>query len=253
MVLYHQVMKTRAVVLLRYRSLQVVSDLVGQVTAAPDDALARIAAAQSIPEGRARLNALVHEDGCRIAGPDAQSLHTALILCATMADTDPDAFFTATAILLADRLQLGEGADDLFWHWDGFQGQYLSAPAPMRAALLQGFHEAASEGLVELFDPPEMPNLATDTHEAMVALGRKPISAAFTEAHGLIHGAIAGGDVPEALWREVCEPLLSAPDDLPKPLLRAIRHLFEARPGWSPYGGNRFPLYGRTPPLIPRA
>ena len=101
---------------------------------------------------------------------DLASLHAELMMVASMPDQDHPSFMTATAILLADRLQKGAGEDDLYWNWDAFQDRYREAPSPVRAALMNGFRCAHAMRLVKLDQPPQGRDLRTYDEVDLVRL-----------------------------------------------------------------------------------
>lgn len=92
---------------------------------------------------------------------DVETLHAELLMVASMPDQSHDAFMTATIVLLSDRLQYGAGEDDLYWNWDAFQERFRDAPAPVRAAVMNGFRLAHSLGRVNLGTAPKGTDLRT--------------------------------------------------------------------------------------------
>ncbi|MGC3938092.1 hypothetical protein ACOTTU_09790 [Roseobacter sp. EG26] len=107
------------------------------------------------------LRRIIFEQNCELSSRDAKDIHADLLLIAALPDKGFDAFLTATALLLADRLQNGAGEDDLFWNWDAFQEHYRKAPSPIRAALMNGFRWAHSTRRVNLDQIPEGRDLLT--------------------------------------------------------------------------------------------
>jgi hypothetical protein len=92
---------------------------------------------------------------------DAEILYEDLLLVAALPDKAYDAFLAATGVLLADRLQEGAGTDDLAWNWLKFQECFRTAPAPTRAALMNGFRWAHATRRVTLENPPAARDLFT--------------------------------------------------------------------------------------------
>ncbi len=143
-----------------FRTLQTILDLRQVAASASPMTRHRIAAgvspAQCNPDhARAHVDTLIFEERCRISSPETAELHPAILLIATLPDDDFDAFLASTAILVADRLQGGRGKDDLYWHWDAFHGHYGMAPAPIRAAILQGYRAMMKLGLMQHDQAPE--------------------------------------------------------------------------------------------------
>ena len=138
-----------------FRSLQSIHDLRHVAAFANRTVRQRIAAGVS-PSALSTLRSpvvvdqLFDVDGCRLGSGETPALHKALLLTATLPGEDFEAFLTATAILLADRLQNGAGDDDLYWHWDAFQESYADAPDTVRAAIAQGYLASEADGRVVL-------------------------------------------------------------------------------------------------------
>lgn len=118
-------------------------------------------AASLNPHREKDLRRVVFEQECKLSQGDSKTLHGELMMVASMPDQDHLAFMTATIVLLADRLQNGNGRDDLYWNWDAFQERFQEAPAPVRAALMNGFRCAHGLKLVELDRPPKRRDLST--------------------------------------------------------------------------------------------
>lgn len=139
-----------------FQTLQVVSDL-------------RSAAANGFAELSGHLSSglegdlrrLIFDQECKMVQADTEKLHAELMMAASMPDQSHSAFITATMILLADRLQYGAGQDDLYWNWDAFQERFREAPAPLRAALMNGFRAAHQLRLVKLEHVPAGSDLRT--------------------------------------------------------------------------------------------
>ncbi len=94
--------------------------------------------------------------GCRIDDFGTRAF-SSLLFAAAMPEEDFGAFIAATSILLADRLQGGQGDDDLYWNYEAFSEHYRLADAPVRAALMNGFRLGYELDRIKLPDlpPPE--------------------------------------------------------------------------------------------------
>ena len=232
--------------LVGFRTLQAIHDLRHLCCLATDETLQRIGAGISNGSGEAKLRGLIFEQGCKLTEEDAKSLHTALLLAATMPEDDHAAFVVSTAVLLADRLQYGAGQDDLYWHWDAFQSYYDLVEPAGRAAILQGYLRAHRDDRVNLSDPPHA--AFCTTLETKTALSRlKRIDAVKDqETIDILTAALSGGDTfPAAqLWA-------SAADLPPQSHIAAFRHLYEANESWDPYPTTKFSLRKTWPDLIP--
>ncbi|GFE49524.1 hypothetical protein So717_12770 [Roseobacter cerasinus] len=139
-----------------FQTLQVVADLRAVVVAGADGLAAHLAA-----EKEPLLRRVIDDQGCLLSAEDAEALREDLLLVAARPDQGLADFLAATALLLADRLQGGAGADDLYWNWDAFAGHYRKGPAPVRAAVLHGFRLAHATRRVNLEHPPEGRGLYT--------------------------------------------------------------------------------------------
>ncbi len=91
------------------------------------------------PGGKAVLRKVVFDQNCRMKPSDARAIHRDLVACANAPDRALGPFLTATALLIADRLQNGAGTDDLSTNWENLRDRYLEGPSPVRATLMQGF------------------------------------------------------------------------------------------------------------------
>jgi hypothetical protein len=228
-----------------YRTLQAICDLRSVARLSGDATRARIAAGTNGEFAAEDLANLIEAEGCRIARPQTQRLHQALVLAAALPNDDFDAFQISTAILIADRLQRGLGQDDLFWHWDAFRDHYRIAPPHVRAALMNGYHRMEAEGLVSLEDPPEPADLVTESRAAVEAA----LAPERGESVRAIAAAVAGGEVGPDFWARHCLPNLDAAT--PPALFRGIRHVLENRPDWEPWGEARFDPADEGHPVIP--
>lgn len=139
-----------------FQTMQVLSDL-RSVSATGFGELAE----RLKPGHRTLLRKIVFDQKCMLSMSDAETLHADLLLIAALPDKGLNSFLTATALLLADRLQGGAGADDLYWNWDAFQEHYRKGPSPIRAALMNGFRWAHNTRRVKLDKLPEGHDLQT--------------------------------------------------------------------------------------------
>lgn len=236
-------------------SLQAIRDLRSVAEGASRSTLGRIASVLPSSEDQRRLEetlrGLVLRGRCRIVTDAEIAIHPRLLLAATLPDDDVDAFATATAILLADRLQRGGGEDDLYWHWDAFRPHYRLLEAPVRAAIFQGYAHAHRAGLVTLDAQPGPADLVTrapmDVRAILAGAGDgKP-----TE---VLRAALepGGGAAPAArLWAGQGFALLRDPAS--RPLLSAMRHLYERDARWDPFPDRLFDPAANGPaaPLLP--
>jgi hypothetical protein len=217
--------------------------------------LGRIASVLPSSEDQRRLEevlrGLVLRGRCRIVTDAEAAIHPRLLLAATLPDDDVDAFATATAILLADRLQRGGGEDDLYWHWDAFRPHYRLLEAPARAAVFQGYGQAHRAGLVTLDVLPGPADLVTrapmDVRAILGGMGQGAPAE-------IVRAALEpGGDPARAaeLWRAQGPALLR--DPAARPLLSAIRHLYERDYRWRPFADRLFDpaADGPVAPLLP--
>lgn len=228
-----------------FRTLQTICDLRRVARLAGKSTRARVAAGTDSPSAAADLAALIERDGCRIGRPQTLRLHQALVLAAALPNDDFDAFQMATAILVADRLQGGQGNDDLFWHWDAFRDHYRIAPPWARAAIMNGYRRMEADALVSLEEPPAPADLVTeDTERVKAAVAEE--SAPGTRA---ILEALDGPDPDPDFWARHCRPNLDPAT--PPALFRAIRHLYETHPDWEPCGDALFDPADEGHPVIP--
>ena len=197
------------------------------------------------------LRGLIRRGRCRIVTDAEFSLHPQLLLAATLPDDDVAAFSTATAVLLADRLQRGRGDDDLYWHWDAFRPHYRLLEAPIRAALFQGYAHAHRAGLVTLDTLPGPADLVT----------RAPM-----DVRALLEGAGEGAaaDVLRAALEPQADDAAAARlwerhgarmrlDPAAAPLLSAMRHIYERSPRFRPFSDRMLDPAAADPaaPLLP--
>jgi hypothetical protein len=223
-----------------FRPLQAIHDLVALARRMPEATLLRLAAGtpasvMSPAEAREALVTLVHRDACRFSAGRTAPLHETLLLAASLPDDDFDAFVTATAILLADRLQEGPGPDDLAWHWDAFADHYALADPPQRAALLQGFHAMVETGQLppDLVDVPAVSGVdrdlvLSDLREIAQAATEEELETIAAADHG--HGKAAHLAALRSVISEQGCVLLPGQDRVPSEVVELASHVPE-RPG----------------------
>lgn len=139
-----------------FQTLQVVADLQSAAAIGFTGLAERMKPAQ-----KQLLRRVIFDQKCVLSASDADAIHPDLLLVAALPDKGLDVFLSATALLLADRLQGGAGADDLFWNWDAFQEHYRKGPSPVRAAVMNGFRWAHTTRRVNLEQGPEGRDLQT--------------------------------------------------------------------------------------------
>jgi hypothetical protein len=169
---------------------------------------------------------------CRIVATDDARAYSEIRLAAAMPDEDFAGFIAATALLLADRLQQGCGADNLFWNWDAFRDHYMLADPPVRAALMNGFRLGDILGRVSVGDPPSEQACLTLTRGDVVA------SLRLDGAIELARAIEAGVPAREAgeIWAR------SAKGTLDWHELAAFRLLYERPESMSPPRPDETPL-----------
>ncbi len=240
-----------------YRSLQAIHDLRCLAASASERTLDRLAAGTSNAVTGHDLRRLIDE-GCRLSEAMAGAVHSALLLAATLPDDDFDGFRVSTAILIADRLQGGAGENDLYWHWDAFQAHYRTLSDRDRAAVLQGFRQLHEDGWVALFDPPEGNWIATETAPTVRTILQTLLSGTESDLARRIAGlcieALDSRDGVAELalaWTEESDAILRLDPKLCGPLIRGIRHVYEARSEWQAYPGRSFDPSADLPIMIP--
>lgn len=125
------------------------------------------------PSAKSVLRRIIFDQKCVLTPGDVAQLHGDLLLVAATPEQGFEGFVTATAMLLADRLQCGAGPDDLYWNFDAFQDHYREASSPVRAALMNGFRVAHGMRRVNLDAVPKGHDLHTyDGEDLLRLLGR---------------------------------------------------------------------------------
>ncbi|WP_300056638.1 hypothetical protein [uncultured Roseobacter sp.] len=155
MVYYGQDMR-HASVPISFQTLQVVGDLQSAAAIGFTGLAERLKPAQ-----KQVLRRVIFDQKGVLSTADAEAIHADLLLIAALPDKGPDAFLSATALLLADRLQGGAGHDDLFWNWDAFREHYRKGPSPVRAAVMNGYRWAHTTRRVNLEHLPDGRDLQT--------------------------------------------------------------------------------------------
>lgn len=150
-----------------FQTLQVVADLQSAA------ATGFVGLAERLKPSRKQvLRRVIFDQKCLLSHVDVRSIHDDLLLIAALPDKGFDAFLAATALLLADRLQVGAGADDLFWNFNAFQDHYSKAPSPMRAAIMNGYRWAHSTRRINLEAVPAGGNLHTYDGDDLIRILR---------------------------------------------------------------------------------
>jgi hypothetical protein len=140
---------------------------------------------------------------------------------------ETEAFRLATALLLAEALR-GGAADGLGWYLDAHADAYRHAPAPVRAAILNGYRVLHALDLGGIGHLPA-PEARATRSQAEVEAGMAGVSPNVLKR---LLRALDGGPAAEteALWRERAADLIAAP-----PVADAMRHLYETRDDWDPW------------------
>ncbi|MCV3269924.1 hypothetical protein [Roseobacter sinensis] len=139
-----------------FQTLQVVADLQSAAAIGFTGMAERMKPAQ-----KQILRRVIFDQKCLLSSADADAIHADLLLVAALPDKGREAFLSATALLLADRIQGGAGADDLFWNWEAFREHYRDGPSPVRAAVMNGFRWAHTTRRVNLDKVPQGRDLQT--------------------------------------------------------------------------------------------
>ncbi|MEM8802412.1 MAG: hypothetical protein AAGF55_07735 [Pseudomonadota bacterium] len=194
-----------------FRIRQVVCDLVVAV-GMHREALQRLGITGSDRESITRITA----DG-RIDPEAHRNTVSNLLLAAAMPDEDFASFVGATLVLLSDKLQGGDGEDDLANNWLAFRQHYLLCDPPVRAALMNGFRLAENLGLVALKSPPEDQECMTYSRGDVVTTVQ---SVGLHELGVAIRKNALANEVG-AMWQHTSE------DQKSWQLLMGFRYLFE--------------------------
>ncbi|MEM9975458.1 MAG: hypothetical protein AAF771_14865 [Pseudomonadota bacterium] len=245
-------MGTSEQVTVDFATHQAIADLVAVARMARPEVVHRVAAGAPDGVGPNTLETLLRHRGCRMSNAEERALSRSLVLAAALPNDDPERFFFATAVLLADRLQHGGVDDDLYWHWDAFRGEYGAAPAPMRAAIMQGYYRAEKNARVRLDGSPTVAERATLPAETVADALRNASPADTGVAEPLLL-AVLGSEGAGALaghWADRGDEILTLEPVRRTPLLAGFRYLYETADAFRPFGGEHFPL-GTTLPRLP--
>lgn len=142
-----------------FREYQYFSDLCQVASGASDATLRRIASGLPEDIGPDLIRRLIDDNSCRLDGDTFGRLRSTVTLASALPDDDFDAFVCATAILIADEIQGGEGMNSLYWHWDAYHDHYRMAEPHVRATLIGGFDALASSGRLALEPMPRPDDL----------------------------------------------------------------------------------------------
>lgn len=202
-----------------FRTRQAVRDLKGLILSSSDATLERLAAGMA---DRRKTFAVgdfrrwLDTGGCRFSFPEDEPIYTAILLAAALPDDDYPGFTVATALLLCDALQDGDGSDDLYWNWLTFAPQYRMADAPVRATIMNGFRALNRSGRVTLGRGPSDADCMSRTRSEVLGMIGSDASLA---------ALIEGDSSSEAAGKH-----WSTAQSLSQSALRAFRYLYE-RPG----------------------
>lgn len=211
-----------------FRTRQAIRDL-SDVVMSGRDSIARF----SVRSHAVGLPRLMANNG-RFNLPDDRDFYSDVLLAAAMPEEDFPAFTSATAILLVDLLQNGEGSDDLYWNWDTFQSHYRLADPAIRAALMNGFRIGFETGLVRLEASPDAFDCLTIGPDEVHAILERAGQGDLLRAIGSSVPSIEAGRI----WERHTQGDLRA--------LPGFRYLYER---WS----SMAPTNPETAPLIPWA
>lgn len=209
-----------------FRIRQVVRDLVVAV-GVHRDALLRLGLTGADKDSIKRITT----DG-KIDAEAHRNTVSHLLLAAAMPDEDYAAFIGATLVLLADKLQGGDGEDNLAHNWAAFRQHYNLCDPPVRAALMNGFRLADNLELLTLKAPPEDAECTTFQRGDVIATVQ---SLGLHELCLAIRNDASAADAG-AMWQHI-------PDDQKSwQLLMGYRHLFERPQSLEPPAPDAAPL-----------
>lgn len=247
-------MSTSSTQRIGYRSLQAVFDLRAVARTASPHIAERIAAGSDGAVSPDDFVALIGAGGCVLTTAADVAMHRGLVIAATVPE-DAETFRVATAVLLADRLQRGAGTDDLFWHWDAFQERYLEFVPTERAAILHGYERANFEGLVNLYDPPGGPAMASRTRanilQRLTTISDSAESQYFARTIGGVLDSQAATGHAAALWADARAEIFALPQQDCRMILAALRHLYETRRDFEPFRNETFDPADPDAPVLP--
>ena len=180
------------------------------------------------------LDGTLSRSGGRFDLPRDGALYSAFLLAASQPDQDFPAFIAATGLLLLDRLQDGQGSDDLYWNWDSFRAHYALADPASRSALMNGYRIGALTGRVLIDAPPDPEDCLTLGRDGLLA------SAAHPEILALIRAEADPRMAGEA-WTGMAD-YQSDPADI-----AAMRYLYERPASMAPPAPERVRLIPWSP------
>ncbi len=214
-----------------FRIRQAVSDLRALIASASDGLLTRVMMDVALPAGgdKQALKTVIEGGGARFSMPRDEDAYAAVLFAAAQPDMDFPAFVVSTALLLADRLQDGQGGDDLYWNWESFRDHYALADPPARAALMNGFRVGAQTGRVLIDRLPDPDLCLTRSIHEVIGSGA---SGGFVDLVRAQASARAAG----RSWAATNPRTLTPADQ------RAARYLYERPSSMAPPGGARAPL-----------
>ena len=194
-----------------FRTRQAIRDLI-DVVRSHRHAMLRLGGTKA---GETALIQIISLNG-RITQTDDR-IYRLILLAAALPDDDFPCFVTATALLLANRLQDSYGTDDLYWNWDAFRDHYRLADPPVRAALMNGYRTLSDKGRLSLDHAPASEDCLSRAKEDVVALLDRGDE---FELLSSIQGGISPSDAGR-LWQ------VAVQKDLSWLALMGFRYLYE--------------------------
>ncbi|SEL82274.1 hypothetical protein SAMN05444413_11736 [Roseivivax marinus] len=244
-----------------FRTDQARADLAQVIRAGAPSVASRIA--RLVP-GASGTASTLHD--IRAGGPVTEAQITpaldVLAYASALPDDDFPAFLWANAVLLTALLDGAAPADCLSEHWDAFADSYRLASDADRAALANGFARAKELRHLRADTAPapadrltrgreavlaQLAPLARDVAPEVVAAARaagdmtRPTLAAAMEHSDAALAAFAMIDIclstdgegnAACAWPELSAWLETCPGPVRRPLVHAVRWLYEARPDW---------------------
>ncbi|MEM9783586.1 MAG: hypothetical protein AAF899_14060 [Pseudomonadota bacterium] len=102
---------------------------------------------------------------------DGGPMRDAVMLAAVSTEEDPVGAMVATAMLLAQTIETRDHSDDWLWAWEALSPYLRSAPARVRAALMNGFKRAREIGIAaDEVRPSDQDCLTRDSNEVLKRL-----------------------------------------------------------------------------------
>lgn len=99
----------------------------------------------------------------------SEATWTSLVTASCSPDDGYGEFLYATCMILLDRFENPNRGSEFDWEWDAFSDLYRSAPAKIRAAIMNGLREAQNCGLVRSDIPIDAQDCLTTKREEVVA------------------------------------------------------------------------------------